>query len=109
MNTPGTVKIDDIEYVRKGLEVSFSGKIRIVILQRGWVAVGYFSQDGANCTLEKAAHIRIWGTTRGLGEIAMCGPTSRTVLDPAPTIRFHELTVIATLDCVEEKWASKLI
>jgi hypothetical protein len=82
--------------------------IRVVILQRGWVAVGRFSQTGSDCTLTNAAIIRVWGTTKGLPEIAQNGPTSKTVLDPSPTLRFHQLTIITTIDCEESKWNSKL-
>ena len=103
--TPEVIKIDDVEYVKKNMS---SGNIRIVVLQRGFVAVGYFSQDGSNCKLEKAANIRTWGTTKGLGEIAVGGPTQKTILDKCPTIRFHELTIIQTIDCVEGKWEKYL-
>ena len=82
--------------------------VRIVILQRGWVAVGRYSQDGDECSLSSAATVRAWGTTRGLGEIAEGGPTSNTKLDKCPTMRFHRLTVIATIDCVESKWRKHL-
>ena len=80
------------------------GEKRIVILNRGWCAVGDFSQDGDMCTLENASIIRRWGTTKGLGEIASGGPTSKTVLDPCPTLRFHILTTIGMIDCAKEKW-----
>ena len=111
MNQPEVIKIDDVEYVRKDSLKSDpqpTGEIRIVVLQRGWVMVGYFSQDGPNCTLTKAACIRIWGTTKGLGEIAYGGPTSSTKLDKCPSVHFHELTVIQTIDCVRDKWISHL-
>jgi hypothetical protein len=105
---PETLKIDSVEYVRKDTTPKTSGAIRIVILQRGWVMVGRFSQEKENCTLTNAHVIRVWGTTTGLGQIAFEGPTKSTVLDKSPTVRFHELTVIATIDCVEEKWSGKI-
>ena len=49
------------------------GLVRIIVLQRGWVAVGRFYQDGSACRLECAQIIRRWGTTRGLGELAAQG------------------------------------
>lgn len=78
---------------------------RIVVLQRGWVAVGEYTQDGQECRLDNASIIRQWGTSKGLGELAANGPTSNTVLDPAGTLRFHELGVVMTFDTVVEKWA----
>jgi len=108
MNKPEIIKIDETEYVRKDSLPQTSGDIRIVILQRGWVAVGRYSQTGEHCQLGSAHIIRVWGTTNGLGEIAIGGPTSKTILDKCPSIRFHELTVIATIDCVEAAWSGKI-
>jgi hypothetical protein len=82
--------------------------VRIVVLQRGWVAVGKFTQDGEQCQLKNAAIIRRWGTSKGLGQIATDGPTSNTVLDKCPTLRFNILTVITTIDCEADKWRALL-
>lgn len=84
------------------------GGIRIVILQRGWVAVGRYHQDGSDCQLTGAAIIRRWGTSKGLGEIASGGPTANTQLEPTPTIRFHEMVAVASIDCLEDKWEKHL-
>lgn len=84
------------------------GGIRIVILQRGWVFVGRYYEQGEKCRLENASVIRNWGTTKGLGEIASGGPTSSTKLDPTPTVEFHKLTVIATINCDTTVWKNKL-
>ncbi len=108
MSEPKTLMVNDVKYVREDTIRAATGTIRIVILQRGWVMVGRFSQNGSECTLENASVVRIWGTTKGLGELAINGPLSGTKLDPCPTVKFHELTVIATINCVEEKWQSKL-
>lgn len=80
--------------------------IRIVILQRGWVVVGRYQQKGDEISLTGAKVIRRWGTTQGLGELASSGPLPNTKLDPSPVVRFHPLTVIATIDCDPAKWAS---
>lgn len=82
--------------------------VKIVILQRGWVVVGRFSQVNSECRLDTAAIVRRWGTSKGLGEIAKNGPTGSTVLDTTPRITYHELTAVATIDCEESAWASKL-
>ena len=105
MSKPNSIKIDDVNYVREDLaSPKPSGEIRIVILQRGWICVGRFTQEGSQCKLTNASTIRQWGTTKGLGEIALDGPTSKTILDKCPDVKFHELTVVATIDCVESKW-----
>ena len=93
---------DGIEY--KAVN-SADRNIRIVVLQRGWVAVGFYELDGDNVTLSKASIIRTWGTAKGLGEIAKDGPTSKTILDPCNgDVKFHHLTEIFTLNCDESKW-----
>ena len=99
------VVVDGMKYVP---EKSEGGQVRIVILQRGWVKVGKFYQDGSNCRLENCSTVRIWGTSKGLGEIASGGPTEKTILDKEPTCRFHELTIIAMIDCEESKWEKYL-
>ena len=96
------------QLVEKGTEEGKSNDIRIVVLQRGFVAVGRFSQQGMQCLLEDAAIIRRWGTSKGLGEIASAGPLQNTVLDKAGELRFHELTVIFTLKCDVKKWEKRL-
>jgi hypothetical protein len=78
---------------------------KIVILQRGWICVGRYIKSGDERKLEGASVIRVWGTTKGLGEIAEGGPTNSTKLDPAGTVRFHPLAEVAALDCNAEKWS----
>ncbi len=83
-------------------------KIQILVLQRGWVVVGEVTKEGSEVVVSKSSVIRRWGTTKGLGEIAAGGPTADTVLDPAGTVRVHELAVVMSLDCDAEKWQGHL-
>lgn len=83
---------------------SKQGEIKIVILQRGWVFVGEYYENGTECRLENASCIRNWGTTKGLGELAEDGPTSSTKLDPTPTVNFHKLTIVCSINCNAKKW-----
>jgi len=94
------ITVNGINYVLEKQDT----KKKICVLQRGWVMVGDFKRDGSDCTLTNASVVRIWGTTKGLGEIALNGPTKDTKLDPCGTARFDYLTTIAVLDCNEEKW-----
>lgn len=81
--------------------------VRIVILQRGWVCVGNYVQCGpSESRLDNASVIRLWGTTKGLGELAVSGPTKDTKLDKAGVVRFHPLAEVASLDCDAKKWES---
>jgi hypothetical protein len=105
MGNPNTIKLDNTEYVRADSINVKPTKKRIIILQRGWNVVGDFSQEGNQCTLTDSSVIRRWGTTKGIGELALNGPTSETKLDPCGTCRFHELNIIATLDIKHpENW-----
>ncbi len=99
-----TVMIDGVEYapVVKGEEV------KILILQRGWNVVGRYRKEGPEHVLTDASVIRVWGTTGGLGEIALGGPTSSSKLDPCGTVRAHELATVAVMDADRSKWASHL-
>jgi hypothetical protein len=82
--------------------------VKIVILQRGWVMVGRFSREGSDCTLRDASVIRVWGTSKGLGEIALGGPTSSTKLDKAGEVQFDYLTTVAVISCEDSKWEKSL-
>lgn len=79
--------------------------IRIVVLQRGWVAVGVYSRQGEHAKLERASIVRRWGTEKGLGQLASDGPRPNTTLDAAPPIEFHTLTEVLNIRCNPEKWA----
>lgn len=79
-------------------------KKQIVILNRGWVVIGNYSEKGDECTLTEASVIRVWGTTKGLGELAENGPLTNTKLDPCPNVHFHKMTMVARLDVNESKW-----
>lgn len=97
------VVIDGKVYVPK----ESSSAVRIVILQRGWVMVGRWSRDGDMCSLDDASVIRVWGTTKGIGELVN-GPTATTKLDPVGHVEFHILTTVANINAEEAKWAASL-
>ena len=80
--------------------------VRIVILQRGWVFVGVYSQKESQCFLDSGFNIRIWGTSKGLGELVN-GPLPNTKLDPIPHTEFHQLTMVANLKVNASKWKLK--
>jgi hypothetical protein len=102
------IVVDGVTYYASKPE-AIDSPIKIVILQRGWVMVGRFEKKGDDCKLYDASVIRIWGTTKGLGEIAQNGPTSNTKLDKCfGVVEFDNLTKVATISCKEEVWQEKL-
>lgn len=105
MTTPTTIRIDDTDYVRADSIPTLNpdSPTRIVILQRGWVMVGRFTQTGEMCTLDDAKVIRRWGTTKGIGELTS-GPKANTVADPAGHVEFHVLAMIASIACEDGSW-----
>ena len=100
-----TITIDGVEYVPAS-EAPEPTAYKIVVLQRGWVFVGRYSLDPETqiVTLTDAKNIRLWGTTRGLGQLAESGPTSSTKLDPAGVVTFHLLTQVSAIDTGIETW-----
>ena len=100
--------VNGVTYTRKGSDEPKNSNIKIVVLQRGWVMIGRWSQEGDICKLENAYVIRIWGTTKGLGELALDGKQSSTKLDKAGHVEFHILTTVAIFNCNEDKWDKEL-
>lgn len=83
--------------------------IQIVVLTNGFVYVGDVQPltDGVVPILN-AWNIRKWGTTRGLGQIAIGGPTKETILDRAGTVRAPYHSVIMYIDCEVKPWQRAL-
>jgi hypothetical protein len=82
--------------------------IRIVVLDKGFISVGVYSQTADEVVLDNAAVIRRWGSSNGLGEIAENGPTSSTILDKTPRERIPWHAVIKTIECKTENWLKHL-
>lgn len=79
----------------------------VLVLQRGWVAVGDLGEDTAEkVTLTSASIIRRWGTTKGLGELALEGPKKNTVLDPCGVVEAHPAAVVLRIPCKAAAWAN---
>lgn len=100
------IKVNGVDYIRKDMasKTEYTGDIKIVILQRGWVYVGRFERTGNDCELHNASCIRTWGTTKGLQELVN-GVTSKTVLDKCEgVVEFDWLTVVHTIAVNKDKW-----
>ena len=66
----------------------------IATLQRGWIVVGSVTKTGDYLSITDAAVIERWGTSEGLGELAISGPTSDTRLRKTSPLLVHELTIV---------------
>lgn len=106
MSKPETITIDDVKYVRADSiphHPNTDGDIKIVVADRGFVYVGYVEEQENFVKLTNAKNIRIWGTTKGLGEL-VGGPTNNTKLDNVGTIRVPNRAVISIIDVEQSKW-----
>lgn len=74
---------------------------KIVVITAGWVIMGLVvpSSKAGITRVEEASVIRVWGTTNGIGEIALKGPTKSTVLDFAGVVEVQDHAVIMEIDC----------
>lgn len=106
--TDEQVEVNGRIYVPQNSQQSpnYTGEIKIVVLQRGWVYIGRFSRIGNDCKLANAFCIRTWGTTKGLQELVN-GATSSTKLDKCEgLVEFDWLTVIHTITVNASKWTN---
>jgi hypothetical protein len=71
----------------------------IVVITNGFVFMGEVSEGDKYLRIDDAACIRVWGTTAGLGEIALRGVTPNTVLDPAGVVEVANHAVIMRIKC----------
>ena len=103
MSKPEVIKIDEVEYVRRDSVENTEGDIKIAVLDRGFVYVGHVKTEGDFYILTHAKNIRVWGTSKGLGEL-VSGPTSSTRLDKVGTVRVPARALISLIDVEQAKW-----
>lgn len=103
MANPRTIKIDDVEYIRVTDLPPPDGELKIVVLDRGFVYIGRYKLENDFVVIRDALNIRVWGTTKGLGEL-ITGPTNKTILDKTGTVRAPLRALIATIDVAPEGW-----
>lgn len=98
------MSINDIDYIRADSVNVRPTKKQIVVLQRGWVVIGDVEKTEAEINISNCSVIRVWGTSKGLGEIADGGKTSETILDPSPDIIVHPLSVVLFMNVNQSNW-----
>jgi len=106
LSKPETITIDDVKYIRADSvddAKKYEGDIKIIIADRGFVYVGVAEETDDFVRLTSASNIRIWGTTKGIGELVN-GPLSATKLDKVGTIRIPCRAIISIIDVEQAKW-----
>ena len=86
----------------------------IIVLDKGFVHIGelhfYVSELGTEwIKIENCYNIRHYGTKEGLGQLALKGPTSETILDLFGTVHAPAHSLIFFINTKEELWNLKKI
>lgn len=101
------ITINNEVYVKKS-EVAYvayqASPIQIVVLNRGWIVVGNVEEKNGKTYIRNPSIIRNWGTTQGLGELAMRGKLPNTILDKCLDITVDTANVIFVMNCDQSKW-----
>lgn len=82
-----------------------NSKINIVVIDAGWVLVGETVSGDRIVTITNAHVVRVWGTDKGLGQIAMDGPTSKTVTDKIGVAFVERSHIQFMIACEDSKWS----
>lgn len=57
----------------------------VFVMSFGFVLMGEIAcESPKDFVIDNASVVRRWGTTAGVGELAITGPTATTILDPLP-------------------------
>jgi len=80
----------------------------IAVLDKGFVYHGNLTVENDGWfVLENVKNIRRFGTERGLGQLAISGPTSETTLDPCKTVRGMVGGIMHIIECDDDAWSGK--
>jgi hypothetical protein len=64
----------------------------IVVFTNGFVYVGNHDRDGQR--IYNCQNLRNWGTTRGIGQLAIEGPTGETALDDCGILEYYTTPIV---------------
>lgn len=78
-----------------------NGETWIIIADRGFVWVGKATVRGEYCFITNARNIRMWGTTKGLGELRD-GPLTNTKLDDCGEITIPMRAILGFIKCTRD-------
>jgi hypothetical protein len=71
----------------------------IVVCWERWHLIGDVEETKQGVTIKNCSTIRYWGTTAGLGEIAVKGVTEKTILDFNGEVRVPTNSIVMRIKC----------
>ena len=71
----------------------------IVVCYERWHLIGDVEETKQGVTIKNCSTIRYWGTTAGLGEIAVNGVTEKTILDFNGEVRVPTNSIVMRVKC----------
>lgn len=75
----------------------------IIVMTNGWVFVGTKTkEDDKHVVYDDVSNIRVWGTERGLGQLALHGKQEGTQLDPCGQLVTNESAVLFLIPVVSD-------
>lgn len=79
-------------------------EFRIAVIDKGFVYVGEIVRTSEGWLLSGAKNLRVWGTTKGLGELALHGPTKSTVQDEVGEVFVPTHSMVHIISTDANKW-----
>ena len=83
----------------KALRQGVRPRKEIVVCYERWHLIGDVEETAAGVTIKNCSTIRYWGTTAGLGEIAVKGVTKKTILDYNGEVRVPTNSIVMRIKC----------
>lgn len=71
----------------------------LVVVDGGWVLLGEVTDVSGGVVVTDTSVVRVWGTTAGLGELALKGPTASTILDFTGEVRVNTGRILMRIPC----------
>ena len=75
-------------------------KYYIFVVESGWVFSGMVESETEQVlNVTDAKVIAVWGTNRGLGQLAKSGPTKETKLEPCMFVEIQKSKLLFRIPC----------
>ena len=101
MNNTNTIKINEIEYVRKdSVAVKPNGNRAIIVVDRGWIFAGDVTRENGRIRLSRALHVFKW---ESVGFTGIIENTTKADLRPITDVDIPEGSEIFCVP-VSESW-----